>query len=89
MVRVGLVEIEADSASWDEIAALAAKEEVVLACVDAAAEARMKEEVDAASKAGDTVNGVFEVVTRAVPALASAPTPTGMSAASTASLHGL
>ena len=28
----------------------------------------MKEEVDAASKAGDTVNGIFEVVAHAVPA---------------------
>jgi chorismate synthase len=67
VVRVGQVEIDADP-SWDEIAALAAKEEVVLACADPAAEARMKEEVDAASKAGDTVNGIFEVVAHAVPA---------------------
>ncbi len=67
VVRVGQVEIDVDP-SWDEIAALAAKEEVVLACADPAAEARMKEEVDAASKAGDTVNGIFEVVAHAVPA---------------------
>src|SRR6202522_3579103 len=33
VVRVGQVEIDADP-SWDEIAALAAKEEVILACVD-------------------------------------------------------
>jgi chorismate synthase len=67
VVRVGEVEIDVDP-SWDEIAALAAKEEVVLACADPAAEGRMKEEVDAASKAGDTVNGIFEVVAHAVPA---------------------
>jgi chorismate synthase len=67
VVRVGQVEIDAGP-SWDEIAALAAKEEVVLACADPTAEARMKEEVDAASKAGDTVNGIFEVVAHAVPA---------------------
>ena len=67
MIRVGRVELDRD-ATWDEIAALAAKEEVVLACVDAAAEARMKEEVDAASRAGDTVNGIFEVVAHGVPA---------------------
>jgi chorismate synthase len=67
VVRVGQVEIDTDP-SWDEIAALAAKEEVVLACADPAAEARMREEVDAASKAGDTVNGIFEVVAHAVPA---------------------
>jgi chorismate synthase len=67
VVRVGQVEIDVDP-SWDEVAALAAKEEVVLACADPAAEGRMKEEVDAASKAGDTVNGIFEVVAHAVPA---------------------
>ena len=67
VVRVGSVELEGDP-SWEEIAALATKEEVVLACVDPAAEARMKDEVDAASKAGDTVNGIFEVVAHAVPA---------------------
>ena len=67
VVRVGSVELDRDP-SWDEIAALSAKEEVVLACADPAAEARMKDEVDAASKAGDTVNGIFEVVAHAVPA---------------------
>ncbi len=67
VVRVGSVELDRDP-SWDEIAALAAKEEVVLACADPAVEARMKDEVDAASKAGDTVNGIFEVVAHAVPA---------------------
>jgi chorismate synthase len=67
VIRVGRVELDRDP-MWDEIAALAAKDEVVLACVDAAAEARMKEEVDEASRAGDTVNGVFEVVAHGVPA---------------------
>ena len=47
---------------------LAAKEEVLLACVDPEAEARMKDEVDAASRTGDTVGGVFEVVVHGVPA---------------------
>ncbi len=67
VVRVGRVELDREAA-WEEIAALAGKDEVVLACVDAAAEARMKEEVDEASRAGDTVNGVFEVVAHGVPA---------------------
>jgi chorismate synthase len=67
VIRVGGVELERE-AGWDEIAALAQKEEVVLGCVDAATEERMKAEVDAASKAGDTVNGVFEVVVHGVPA---------------------
>ncbi len=67
VIRVGRVELERDAA-WEEIAALAAKEEVLLACVDAATEARMKEEVEAATRADDTVNGVFEVVAHGVPA---------------------
>jgi chorismate synthase len=67
VVRVGSVELDRDP-SWEEIAALTAKEEVVLACADPAIETRMKDEVDAASKAGDTVNGIFEVVAHSVPA---------------------
>ena len=56
------------AAGWDEIAALAGRDEVVLACVDAETEARMKEEVEEAARTGDTVNGVFEVVAHGVPA---------------------
>ncbi|HLI04149.1 MAG TPA: chorismate synthase [Terracidiphilus sp.] len=67
VIRVGRVELERD-AQWEEIAALAAKDEVVLACVDPATEARMKGEVEEASRTGDTVNGVFEVVAHNVPA---------------------
>jgi chorismate synthase len=67
VIRVGRVELER-AAEWDEIAALATKDEVVLGCVDAATEARMKEEVEEAARTGDTVNGVFEVVAHNVPA---------------------
>ena len=67
VVRVGSVELNCDAA-WEEIAALAARDEVVLSCVDAEAEARMKDEVDKATHAGDTVNGIFEVVAHGVPA---------------------
>jgi chorismate synthase len=67
VIRVGRVELERPAA-WDEIAALAAREEVVLGCVDAETEARMKGEVEEASRTGDTVNGVFEVVAHNVPA---------------------
>src|SRR6202044_2206438 len=48
--------------------ALAAKDEVMLGCVDAATEARMKEEVEEVSRTGDTVGGVFEVVVHGAPA---------------------
>ncbi|MGD0910511.1 MAG: chorismate synthase [Terracidiphilus sp.] len=67
VIRVGRVELER-AAEWDEIAALTAKDEVVLGCVDQATEARMKEEVEEAARTGDTVNGVFEVVAHNVPA---------------------
>jgi chorismate synthase len=67
VIRVGGAELLRD-AKWEEIAALAARADVVLACVDPDAEAQMKQEVDKASKAGDTVNGIFEVVAHGVPA---------------------
>ena len=66
VVRVGRVELGRD-AEWSEIAALALKEEVVLGCVDAEAEARMKAEVDGALRTGDTIGGVFEVVVHGLP----------------------
>jgi chorismate synthase len=66
-VRVGRVALDRP-ATWDEIAALAAREDVLLGCVDPATEARMKEEVEEASRTGDTVGGIFEVVAHGVPA---------------------
>jgi chorismate synthase len=67
VIRVGRVEM-LRGAAWEEIVALAAKNEVVLGCVDAETEAAMKGEVEEASRTGDTVNGVFEVVVHNVPA---------------------
>lgn len=67
VIRVGRVVMER-AAGWDEITAMAAKDEVVLGCVDPGTEARMKEEVEEAARTGDTVNGVFEVVAHNVPA---------------------
>ena len=66
VVRVGRQELGRDAA-WAEIAALATKDEVVLGCVDAEAEARMKAEVDGALRTGDTIGGVFEVVVHGLP----------------------
>ena len=66
VVRVGRQELGRD-ATWNEIAGLALKEEVVLGCVDAEAEARMKAEVDGALRTGDTIGGVFEVVVHGLP----------------------
>jgi chorismate synthase len=67
VIRVGRVALER-AAAWEEIAALATREEVVLGCVDEPTEARMKEEVEEAARTGDTVGGVFEVVVHVAPA---------------------
>jgi chorismate synthase len=67
VIRVGRVEL-GRAAAWEEIAALAVREEIVLSCVDPATEARMKEEVEEVSRTGDTVGGVFEVVVHGAPA---------------------
>ncbi|HEY1207866.1 MAG TPA: chorismate synthase [Terracidiphilus sp.] len=65
-IRVGRVALNR-AAKWEEIATLAARDEVVLGCVDSATEARMKQEVEEASRTGDTVGGIFEVVAHDVP----------------------
>src|ERR1700739_2248264 len=67
VIRVGRVELERN-ATWDEIAAVAERPEIVLSCGDADTEARMKEEVEDAPRTGDTVGGVFEVVVHGAPA---------------------
>jgi chorismate synthase len=67
VIRIGRVALERD-ATWEEIAALNARDEVFLGCVDEATEARMKEEVGETSRTKDTVGGVFEVVVHGVPA---------------------
>lgn len=54
-------------ADWAELQALAARDEVLLGCVDPIAEAQMKEVVDEAYRTGDTVGGIFEVVAHGVP----------------------
>jgi len=66
VLRVGRVELDR-SATWEEIAALANKDEIILGCVDSATESRMNEEVEEAARTGDTVGGVFEVVAHGVP----------------------
>lgn len=66
VVRVGTAELSRD-ASFAEIAALANREDVLLACVDPESEARMKAEVDQALRTGDTIGGIFEVVVHGLP----------------------
>ena len=66
VVRVGKAELRR-AAEWQEVAALQAKDEVLLNCVDAEDEQRMKAEVDAVLRTGDTVGGVFEVLVHGLP----------------------
>jgi chorismate synthase len=66
VVAVGPVRLER-AAAWEEIVALEQRGEVLLGCVDAETEARMKEAVDHAYRTGDTVGGVFEVVAHGLP----------------------
>jgi chorismate synthase len=67
VIRVGHAELER-AATWDEIVAVCAKDDILLSCVDPGVEARMKEEVEQVSRTGDTVGGVFEVVVHGAPA---------------------
>ena len=66
VIAVGTARLER-AVEWQEIAALAGRDEVLLGCVDAEAERRMKEVVDEAYRTGDTIGGVFEVVAHNVP----------------------
>ncbi|MGB9609674.1 MAG: chorismate synthase, partial [Bryobacteraceae bacterium] len=66
VIQVGTARLTRPVA-WEELVALAHKEEVLLNCADPEAEARMKEVVDEAYRTGDTVGGVFEVRARGVP----------------------
>jgi chorismate synthase len=65
-IQVGHVRLDR-SASWDEIAATCKDLDSPLRCVDSAIQEKMKAEVDAVLKAGDTVGGVFEIVAHRVP----------------------
>jgi chorismate synthase len=55
------------AARWEELEALAERDEVLLGCVDAETEQEMKAVVDHAYRTGDTVGGIFEVVARGLP----------------------
>lgn len=66
VVAVGAVRLDRP-VLWEEIVALSERGEVLLGCVDAETEQRMKEAVDHAYRTGDTVGGIFEVVAHGVP----------------------
>jgi chorismate synthase len=67
VISVGAASLEAGEVLWERIAVLRDQKEIMLNCVDEAAEQRMKNEVDHALKTGDSVGGVFEVVAHNVP----------------------
>jgi chorismate synthase len=66
VIQVGSVGL-GRPAAWEELETRAARDEILLGCVDAETEQRMKEVVDQAYRSGDTVGGVFEVRAHGVP----------------------
>jgi chorismate synthase len=66
VIQVGAARLTR-AVSFDELRALAAGHEVLLNCADEESEQRMKAEVDAVLRTGDTAGGVFEVVAHNVP----------------------
>jgi chorismate synthase len=66
VVRVGRAELE-EPVTWEQIAALAERDEVLLNCASPDSEEMMKAEVDLALRTGDSIGGVFEVVAHGVP----------------------
>jgi chorismate synthase len=67
VIALGEVKLENDEVPFESLLALRDREDLVLACVDPAVEARMKQEVDRATENRDTVGGTFEVVARGLP----------------------
>lgn len=65
-IQVGHIRLE-HPVTWDEIESVCADLSSPLRCVHAPTQEKMKQEVDAALKAGDTVGGVFEIVAHGVP----------------------
>ncbi len=66
VVAVGPVRLER-AAAWEELVELSRRAEILLACVDAEVEQRMKAVVEEIYRTGDSVGGVFEVVAHGVP----------------------
>jgi len=67
VIAVGAAGIGDVEVPWEQVQAVAQRNEILLSCADTDAEQRMKDEVDKVLKTGDSVGGVFEVVARGVP----------------------
>jgi len=65
-IQVGHVRLE-KPATWKKIQAVSADLDSPLRCINAAVQEKMKAEVDAVLKVGDTVGGIFEIVAHHVP----------------------
>src|SRR5437899_2630779 len=65
-IQVGHVRLE-KPATWKKIHAVSKDLDSPLRCIDAGVQEKMKAEVDAVLKAGDTVGGIFEIVENDVP----------------------
>jgi chorismate synthase len=66
VIAVGPSRLER-TVGWEELVELNSRPEVLLGCVDAAAEQQMKQVVDEVYRTGDTVGGIFEVVAHGLP----------------------
>ncbi len=66
VIAVGRARLES-ATTWEMIKTACDKSEILLNCVDAATEGRMKAEVDEVLRTGDSVGGIFEVVAHNVP----------------------
>src|SRR6185437_248658 len=68
VVAVGAARLDPGfEVTWASLRELAARDEILLHCLDAASEQRMKAEVDQVLRSGDTVGGVFEVRAAGLP----------------------
>jgi chorismate synthase len=66
VIAVGAARLE-KPVTWEQIWRLQANDEILLNCADADTEQRMKAEVDAVLRTGDSLGGVFEVVVHNLP----------------------
>jgi chorismate synthase len=65
VIMVGGIEARTKGLGFNQIITLAEKSD--LRCADYKAAARMREEIDAAAKTGDTLGGIFEVIIKGAP----------------------
>jgi chorismate synthase len=56
-----------NSATWEQIKEVCAKDDILFRCVDAGAEQAMKAAVDEVLRTGDSLGGIFEVIAHQVP----------------------